>query len=158
MPTQIVGHSRFERPEVAKQLKEAATQLRAEERALAARRENERRLEREVRRKAREQTAREREGERRAAAVVAEQAGRLRRPRNPYEAWLDERDRRRPLTRADLRCQLDDIAERVIGQGGGMQEVLEATGLRSLENVVKCIDPAILKGAYDNDALKRAHS
>lgn len=51
----------FERPEVAKQLKEAAGELRAEERALAARRAAERRLEREVRRKAKEQAAAERE-------------------------------------------------------------------------------------------------
>ena len=39
-----------------------------------------------------------------------------------------------------------------------MQEVLEATDLRTLENVVRSIDPAILKIAYDNDVLKQVPS
>src|SRR6266571_1742725 len=56
----------FARPEVVKQLRQAAKQLRAEQRLAAARRAAERRLEREVRRKAKEQAARERE--RRAAS------------------------------------------------------------------------------------------
>jgi len=37
-----------------------------------------------------------------------------------------------------------------------MQAVIEATGLRTLENVVGLIDPAILKQALDNHALERA--
>jgi hypothetical protein len=60
----------FERPEVAKQIKQAAVQLRAEQRAEAARRSAKRRLEQEVRRKAREQAAREREDARRARAAL----------------------------------------------------------------------------------------
>jgi hypothetical protein len=31
--------------------------------------------------------------------------------------------------------------------------VVEATGLRTLESVVRLIDPAILKRALDNDSL-----
>jgi hypothetical protein len=147
----------FERPEVAEELKQAERQLRAEQRVALDRRSAERRLEREVRRRAKEQSALERKEDRYAAAVVARQAAR-RRPRNSYEAWLDERDARQPLTRADLRNQLDDIAEQVVAGGGGMQEVLEATDLRTLENVVRSIDPAILKIAYDNDVLKQVPS
>ena len=37
-----------------------------------------------------------------------------------------------------------------------MQAVLEATGFRTLENVVRGIDPAILVLALDNDLLARA--
>ena len=39
-----------------------------------------------------------------------------------------------------------------------MQELLEATDLRTLENVVSSIDPTILKLASDNDVLKLASS
>src|SRR6266566_2602643 len=60
----------FERPEVAREIKQAEKQLRAERRAATDRRATARRLEQEVRRKAREQAAREREDARRANAVV----------------------------------------------------------------------------------------
>ena len=50
----------------------------------------------------------------------------------------------------------DERAARVVAAGGGMQAVIEATGLRTLENVVHLIDPAILKQALDNDVLERA--
>ncbi len=146
----------FERPEVAREIKQAEKQLRAEQRAVADRRSATRRLEQEVRRKAREQAAREREDARRVRAVVAERTARRRRPRSDYEAWLDERDARRPLTRADLHSQSDEIAARVVAEGGGMQDVIDATGLRTLENAVGSVDPAILKGAYDNDLLRQA--
>jgi hypothetical protein len=43
----------------------------------------------------------------------------------------------------------------VVAGGGGMQAVIEPTGLRTLENVVRLIDPAILKRALDNDVLER---
>ena len=51
----------FARPEVAKQVTEAVRQLRAEQRVAVERRLAERRLEREVRRNASEQAARERQ-------------------------------------------------------------------------------------------------
>lgn len=82
----------FERQEVRKQLREAASQLRAEERAVADRRAEERRLERQVRRRAKEQAASEREQARRAQAAGAAIGSRRRRAGTPYEAWLDERD------------------------------------------------------------------
>jgi hypothetical protein len=146
----------FERPEVAKQIKEAERQLQAERRAAADRRSAERRLEREVRRKAREQAAREREDARLSRTVVREIASRPRRARSDYEAWLDERDARMPLTRADLHSANDEMAARVVAEGGGMQAVIDTTGLRTLKNVVNLIDPAILKQALDNDVLEQA--
>jgi hypothetical protein len=143
----------FQRPGLARQLKQAGKQLRAERRAAAARRSAERRKEQEVRRRAREQVTAEREQARRVAAW-GELAAR-RRPRSPYEAWLDERDARLPLTRADLRTGNDETAARVVAAGGGLQAVIDATGLRTRENVLNLIDPVILKQAFDNDARKQ---
>ena len=146
----------FERPEVRKQLKEASEQLRAAERAAAARRAAERRQEQEVRRKARKQAAGEREQELRARAALREIASRPRRVRSDHAAWLDERDAREPLTRADRHSWNDETAARVVDAGGGMQDVIEATDLRTRENVIGLIDPAILVHALDNDALAQA--
>jgi hypothetical protein len=140
----------FERPEVAKQIKEAAKQLRAE----AARRSAERRrLEREVRGKAREQVAAERRQARRARAAARDVSSRRRRAHSPEEAWLDERDARQPPTRSDLYSRADEAAARVVAAGGGSEAVIEATGLRTLENVAQLIDPVIVTRALDNDSL-----
>jgi hypothetical protein len=145
----------FERPEVASEVKQAEKQLRAEQRAVVDRRAAERRLEREVRAKAKEQAVRERRQASRAKAVVREITSRPRRSRSDHAARLDERDARQPLTRADLYSRNDDIAARVVADGGAVHAVLDATDLRTLENVKNLIDPAILKRAYDNDLLKR---
>jgi len=146
----------FERPEVRRQLKEASEQLRAAERVAAARRAAERRQEQEVRRKARKQAAGEREQELRARAALREIASRPRRVRSDHAAWLDERDAREPLTRADRHSWNDETAARVVDAGGGMQDVIEATDLRTRENVLGLIDPEILTRALDNDALAQA--
>lgn len=145
----------FDRPEVAKQLRQAVRQLRAAQRAAEARRVDERRLEQEVRRKAKE-VALERERARRALAVSGNPGARRRRARTPYEAWLDEHDARLQLTRADLHSRSDEIAARVVAEGGGMQAVIDATGLRTRENVLRSIDPASLEQALQNDALQQA--
>jgi hypothetical protein len=140
----------FERPEVGKQTSQVAKQLRAE----AARRSAERRrLEREVRRKAREQVAAERKQARRARAAALERCSRRRRAHSPEEAWLEERDARQPLTRSDLHSRADETAARVVAAGGGSEAVIEATGLRTLENVARRIDPVIVTRAFDNDLL-----
>jgi hypothetical protein len=146
----------FERTDVAGQLREARRERQAGERALARRRSAERRLEQDVRRQARAQAATERV-QARAAAEISERLMR-RRPRDGYEAWLDERDARVPLTRADLRSGHDQTAARVVAEGGGIQAVIDATDLRSLDNVVRSIDPAILTQAYDNDAIAKVQS
>lgn len=127
----------FARPEVTKQLREARRQLLAERRALAA---AERRSEREIRRQAKEQAAQERQH-----ARWAEAAARARRPRrSALEAWLDERDARLPLLRADLRSRNDELAADAVAAGGGIQAVIAASGLRSRDNALRLIDPAIL--------------
>jgi hypothetical protein len=73
-----------------------------------------------------------------------------------YAAWLGERDARLPLTRADLYSCNDDTAARIVAAGGGMQAVIEATGLRTRDNVLRLIDAAILERALDNDAARAA--
>jgi hypothetical protein len=138
----------FERPEVAKQLREAAKRLRAEQRA-------KRRLEREVRRMAKEQAAAERKQAGRARAAARERSSRRGGVRSPCEAWLDERDARQPLTRSDLHSRADETAARIVAAGGGSEAVIEATGLRTLKNVARLIDAAILKRAFDNDRLDK---
>ena len=146
----------FERPDVAMQVKLAERQLRAEQRVATDRRAAERRLEREVRRKAIEQAARERKEARVARTAMLKTTSRRRVARSDYDAWLDERDAHTPLTRADLHSANDDMAASAVAAGGGMQAVIDATGLRTLENVVNLIDPAILKQALDNDVIARA--
>ncbi len=138
----------FARPEVAKQLREAGRGVRAERRAAAARRASERRLQGQVRRRAKEEAALAREHARRAAAPPLR--------RSAYEAWLDEHDASLPLTRADLRSRSDELAEQAVASGGGIEAVIEATGLRTRENVLRLIDPAILVRAFDNEAAAAA--
>ena len=107
-----------------------------------------------MRRKAKEQAACEHERAR-LAARRASTAGR--RPlRSAYAAWLDARDARLPLSRTDLYSTNDHQAARLIAAGGGIEEVLEATGLRTRDNLLRSIDPAILKRALDNDAARAA--
>jgi hypothetical protein len=81
-----------------------------------------------------------------------------RRPRDRYEAWLHERDARVPLMRADLHSGHDQTAARVVAEGRGIQVAIHATNLRSLDNAVRSIDPAILTQAYDNDAIAKVQS
>jgi hypothetical protein len=73
-----------------------------------------------------------------------------------YGAWLDDNDLRRPLTRAELYSPNDDTAARIVDTGGGIEAVVEATGLRTRENVLGLIDPVILVRAFDNDAASTA--
>ena len=146
----------FARPEVARQVRDSVRQLCAEERALGDRRSAERRLEQQLRRQAREQASREREDARQAPSRRPGIDVRRRDARNPYATWLDERDSRPLLTRADQYSQSDRDAAAAVAGGGGLQAVIDATGLRTIDNVVGLIDPAILKQALDNDVLRRA--
>jgi len=120
----------FARPELARQLREAGQ---SERRAAATRRVAERRAERSIRRRAKEQAALAPAPTRHAAAAAAAST-------------------RLPLLGADLRSRNDELAERVVEAGGGIEAVIEATGLRTRENVLRAIDPAILVRAFDNAA------
>lgn len=136
----------FERPEVVCQLREAHRELGAEQRALAAQRANERQLEQQVRRRARERAAQAREHARRMAAAGA-------RPHrhSAFEAWLDENDASSSPTDAQQPSINDELAERTVAAGGGVEAVIEATGLRTRENVLRLVDPGVLVRAFAND-------
>jgi hypothetical protein len=140
----------FARPEVVRQLREADKNVRAERRAAARRRAAERRAEQAIRRRAKEQAALARTRDAAAAAF------RHRPRRTAYEAWLDEGEARLPPLRADLRSRNDELAERAVEAGGGIEAVVEATGLRTRENVLRALDPAILVRAFDNAAASTA--
>jgi lambda repressor-like predicted transcriptional regulator len=138
----------FARKDVAADLRAARRALQAEGRAAKARRVAARKMERTVRRQAKEE----------AALARAFSGADLQPPRprrSAYEAWLDERDARRPLLRQDLRSRSDELAAGAAESGGGLDALIEATSLRTLENLVRNIDPAILVRAYDNDAAAR---
>ena len=142
----------FARPEVVRQLHEADKSVRAERGAAARRRAAERRAEQAIRRRAKEQAALAQARTRAAAAAAA-----TRRPRrSAYEAWLDDREERLPPLRADLRSRNDVLAERAVEAGGGIEAVIEATGLRTRENVLRAIEPAILVHAFENAAASAA--
>jgi transposase-like protein len=141
----------FKRPDVAHELTETARRLTQERRAVAAQQAELRRLERQVREKAREQAA-----ERRALAHLSAAAAAHQRRRPDYEAWLDEHDARRPLTRSERGTAHDELADDVVAAGGGVDAVVETTGLRTRENVLRLIDPEILVRAFTNDVAAKA--
>jgi uncharacterized protein (DUF433 family) len=147
----------FARPDMKKRLKVLVKELRAEQRRLAARRVGERRLERQVRRRAEEQVRRENKQERLYRAQLSEWNSGRRFGGDSYEARLDERDApRRPPTYADRHNTYDKEAEEVVAAGGGIQALLAATELPTLQAAADSIDPELLKQAFDNDALARA--
>lgn len=145
----------FARPEITSQLKQSGRLVRRERRAAAERRAVERRLEREVSRQAKQQVALE-DRLRAARALRAAGAAARGRRRSASAAWLDHRDARLPLSRADLHSRNDELAAQTVAAGGGVQAVIEATGLRTRENVLRLIDPVILVQALDNDAAASA--
>src|SRR5207342_1873876 len=93
----------FARKDVAAQLRAARRILQAEGRAAKARRAAERQTEHTVRRQAKREAAL-------ARAYSDSEVKPRRARRSAYEAWLDERDRRRPLLRQDLRSRSDELA------------------------------------------------
>src|SRR5437879_4073849 len=126
---------------VAQQLRAAGRRLAAEgvaaRRALAAARVEERRLLRQLREQARAEAVLAREHARQAAAPRP-------RRRSADQVWLDEHDQRRPLTRAQLGSRNDQLAAQAVAAGGGLEAVIEATGLRTRANVLRLIEPAIV--------------
>jgi hypothetical protein len=101
-------------------------------------------LEKKVRARAREQAASDR---RLAAAPIEPPPVR----RSEYAAWLDQRDEPRVLSSAKPRSQNDELAAEMVAAGGGIQELIEVTGLRTRRNVYEALDPQIVDRALSND-------
>ncbi|MDP9258779.1 MAG: hypothetical protein M3Q31_19830, partial [Actinomycetota bacterium] len=92
-------------------------------------------------------------------AVAARIAARRRsRPsaRSGHADLLDEHELRQPLTRTDRYSWSDTTAAPIVAAGGGIEALLEATDLRSRENLLGLIDPALLVRALDTDAKAEA--
>jgi hypothetical protein len=60
------------------------------------------------------------------------------------------------LRAGPLHSRNDELAAQTVARGGGVQTVLEASGLRTRENVLRLIDPVILVQALENDAAASA--
>ena len=143
-----------------------------QERERARQRAHQRRADTAGRRRARQHPARERErakpapsaelgreeqpaAERKrppAAARSAREGGRILSSADGEPHSQDEQEAPLLLPRGDLHSGAEHAAARAVLAGGGMQAVIEASGLRSLENVLRLIDPAILARARQNDA------
>jgi hypothetical protein len=52
--------------------------------------------------------------------------------------------------------RITDNAACAAAAGGGLPALLEATGLRTLENVLSSLEPALLEQAFGNDELRAA--
>lgn len=128
----------FRRPDGALGMKEAHRRLQAERKARQA---EERRLKQVVQRRAQEDA----KHDRRLKAWARRQ-----RRRSGYEGWLDEHDAPRGPSSRQRFSVSDEVAEAVVAAGGGVEQVMAATGL-SRENALRNIDAQTLRRALAND-------
>lgn len=129
----------FRRPEGVLGLREARLRLQEERNA---RRETERLLKQGLQRRAQE----DQERDRRLAAWPP--PGQLR--RSGEAGWLDERDAPRGLSSRERFSISDDIAETVVAAGGGVEQVIDATGV-SREHALRHVDAQIMRRGLRND-------
>jgi hypothetical protein len=133
----------FRRPEAALALGEARRRLQKERKA---RQENERRLVRYVQTRARQDQKRDQ--------LLLAWTPPKRLHLSEEMVRLDANDAPRGLTSRQRYSENDDKAAEVVASGGGAEQVLEATGLRTLENVLRNIDPQIMRAALANDKAR----
>ena len=128
----------FRRPDGVLGLGEARLRLHEERKTRQA---TLRRLKQDVQRRARA----DKEHDRRLEAWAR------RRPRRSgYEGWLDERDAPRGLSSRDRFSVSDDLAEAVVAVDGGLEQVIDATGL-SPENALANVDFQLMRRVLAND-------
>jgi hypothetical protein len=130
----------FRRPDAKLELREARRRLAAEGKA---RRTGLQLLKQDVQRRAGEDAKHDRR--------LQAWAERRRIRRTGYEGWLDERDAPGGVSSRGRFSGSDDLAEPVVAAGGGVEQVIDATGLRTRENVLRNIDPQIMRRALAND-------
>jgi hypothetical protein len=130
----------FRRPDGVIGLGEARLRLQEERKTRQA---TLRRLQQDVQRRARA----DKEHDRRLEAWAR------RRPRRSgYEGWLDEHDAPRGLSSRERFSMNDDLAETVVAAGGGVEQVIDVTGLRTCGNALHSIDAQTMRRALANDA------
>jgi hypothetical protein len=126
------------RPEVVAQLGEVRRRQQVERRTLREQTAEERRIERKVRRRARAEGSWDRE--------LRAARGRVR--GSDYEVWLYAP---RGLTSQERWSSNDELADQVVSAGGGIAELIEATGLPTRLAVYKSIDAQIVVRALRNE-------
>jgi hypothetical protein len=128
------------RPEAVLGLEDARRRLEAERKARHAMLRS---LEQDVRRRAREDEERDRQLE----------AWKLPDGSQPsdYIDWLNLHDAPRGLTSRQRYTTNDCTAAGIVDSGGGVEQVIDATGLRSRQNVLRGIDAQIMRRALAND-------
>jgi DNA invertase Pin-like site-specific DNA recombinase len=137
--TTLLRH--FRRSDAVLELREARRRLQAKRKALHA---EERQMKQYVRERAREDKKRDR-------LLEAWRPPRGSQP-SDYVDWLNLRDAPRGLTSRQRYSTSDDSAKTAVEAGGGVEQVMQATGLRGLANIVRNIDPQIMRDALANDA------
>lgn len=130
------------RPEVVAQLCEVGRRQQVERRALRELNAKERRAEEEVRRRARAEARWDRE--------LRAARGRVR--GSDYEVWLYAP---RGLTSKERWSSNDELADQVVSAGGGIAELIEATGLPTRMAVYESIDPQLGSRALRNERRRR---
>jgi hypothetical protein len=157
----------FRRPEVARELPEARRRVAARrkiERAKRARQEQAERAQRaRLRQAAKAERALEPKAEQEVKKRALEEAERDRElaawmppePRvDPEHAWLDTHEAPRVLSSGDRYSANSRRAAEVVAAGGGIAEVMEATGLSRL-NVLQTIDAQIVVRALGQGRRRR---
>jgi hypothetical protein len=130
----------FRRPDGVLGLEAARRRLQAARRARQA---MERELQQNVRKRAQEDAKHDRR---------LESWARRRTRRAGYEGWLDEHDAPRGLSSRERFSVNDDLAETVVAAAGGVEQVIDVTGLRTRENALHSVDAQIMRRALVNDA------
>jgi hypothetical protein len=134
------------RPNVVLELREARRRLPERRKQARAKCARVRRLEQEVRRRAREEAKRDR--------ALDDWTPPQRSSSDPYLALLDHHDAPQGYISRELYSPNDRKAERAVAAGGGVEQVIKTTGLRSRENALRNIDPQIMLRALHNDARR----
>jgi len=125
-------------------LDEARRRAREQRQAQDADRADQGQAEEDVRRRAQEQERRDAELETWYRSARAPTRG------TEYMAWLDQNEAPRYLSSKERQSVNDELAEKAVAAGGGIEEVIQATGLRTWQNVYRLIDPEILVRALAN--------
>jgi DNA-binding transcriptional MocR family regulator len=135
------------RPEAAVELRAARRRLRGKWRARAAERADKRQAEADVRRRAREEARRDRELDTWYSSATARAS--------EYEVWLDQREAPRYLSSKERVSVSYELAEKAVSAGGGVEEVIEATGLRTWQHVYRLISAQVVARALTNARGRR---
>jgi hypothetical protein len=136
------------RPEVVARVGELRRRQQAERTALKEQRALERRAEKEVRARA------DAEAKLDEAHEAWRRSAKPRR-RSEEEVWLDERDAPPGVPSWERWSINDEEAEKTIAAGGGVEEVMQATGFRTRLAVYESIDPQIVVRAMRNDRRRQ---